>query len=237
MSTSIRRSMSRSMAQMSMSLCSIPTTTVSNSNKGSTIPWIAWKVEEHVNCERRSSRKQLKRPWNPFSTQLLHLCFPQIYSRCWLQEKCAIPGYKRLWGFFLLHSGADFNIVFARGADWSRTLRVCESAAKPSHPWITEGDTSNGHKERSGPVLLSQLIWPHPSSIAGPVVTDNGNFVIDAPFEKEMLDPFMASGVRVKSWLYWPSSERLWHRSKCWLALSRSACFARWLVPHISEIL
>ena len=31
-------------------------------------------------------------------------------------------------------------------------------------------------------------------SLAGPVVTDNGNFIIDAPFDHErMLDPYVVS--------------------------------------------
>ena len=40
--------------------------------------------------------------------------------------------------------------------------------------------------------LVSRLIFN--LTLAGPVVTDNGNFVIDAPFDHErMLDPYVVS--------------------------------------------
>ena len=40
--------------------------------------------------------------------------------------------------------------------------------------------------------LVSRLIFI--LTLAGPVVTDNGNFVIDAPFDHErMLDPYVVS--------------------------------------------
>lgn len=36
--------------------------------------------------------------------------------------------------------------------------------------------------------------------LAGPVVTDNGNFIIDAPFDREkMIDPFIVSSFLCKS--------------------------------------
>jgi ribose 5-phosphate isomerase len=35
-------------------------------------------------------------------------------------------------------------------------------------------------------------------TLAGPVVTDNGNFVIDAPFDHErMLDPYVVSNCKI----------------------------------------
>jgi ribose 5-phosphate isomerase len=73
------------------------------------------------------------------------------------------------------------------------------------------------------------------------VVTDNGNFIIDAPFESDhMLDPFVASELAVVyelTVLISSVKKRSSRRSKCSLVSLRSACFAKWREPHISGTL
>jgi len=39
-------------------------------------------------------------------------------------------------------------------------------------------------------------------SVAGPIVTDNGNFIIDAPFDREMMKEPFEVGVVVQSMLH-----------------------------------
>jgi hypothetical protein len=53
--------------------------------------------------------------------------------------------------------------------------------------------------------------------LAGPVVTDNGNFIIDAPFDLEqMKTPYTVSGkIPVRHLCPHTDPRRLWPRSRC----------------------
>ena len=76
---------------------------------------------------------------------------------------------------------------------------------------------------KKGKVSFIPALYPAKCSnsnpVAGPVVTDNGNFIIDAPFEREhMVDPYIVSRVFFLLGMekaYITLVFRLWLGSRC----------------------
>lgn len=90
----------------------------------------------------------------------------------------------------------DIFPVHTGRPDRGRPICVRESAAKSaSHSRLAKGFLAHGGKERRvffSPPMPVFPTWPR---AAGPVVSDNGNFIIDAPFDLEkMKTPYTVSG-------------------------------------------
>ncbi len=84
-------------------------------------------------------------------------------------------------------------VVYTGRTDRSCSFCLCKGVAKfAPYPRVAKSDTADGNKERCVSKIQSLLLALRSGLAAGPVVTDNGNFIIDAPFGREhMVDPYL----------------------------------------------
>ena len=85
--------------------------------------------------------------------------------------------------------------VHPRSAYRSRTFCLFQGASKLKHILGSPKATLRMAVKKGKLRLISLVFTPDSRLVlAGPVVTDNGNFIIDAPFDREkMIDPYIVS--------------------------------------------
>ena len=160
MLTNIQRSMWQSTVQTSMSLCSIPMITVFNPS---------WRVDHALNCVKGGGACHLREKVLAEAAKTCEILFSNTMTSFMVfSDLFLLLTIGKTWnswaqmfvGLSFVHSSADLDAVYARCADWSRTLRLCKGTAKSSQPWITESDTSNGRKERSALFFVTEHTSP-----------------------------------------------------------------------------
>ena len=86
--------------------------------------------------------------------------------------------------------------------DRSGPFCLCESPPKFTPDcWVANGNIEDGRQKRRVLLCIPSQKNNIPS-IAGPIVTDNGNFIIDAPFDHEIMkEPFKVNTEHTKLYL------------------------------------